>query len=54
MLKKKLMVSYEDSESLKIKAKYALDHQLGGIMIWKLNHDDEGFTLLKSIHSINP
>ena len=49
---KKQMFSYEDAESLKIKAKYALNHRLGGIMIWELNQDDELFTLLNSIHSV--
>jgi chitinase len=32
-------VSYEDPESLRLKAQYVRDHNLGGIMYWEHSHD---------------
>ena len=46
-----IMISYENEFSLKEKVTYALDHGLGGIMIWSLDMDDEDLTLLKSIET---
>jgi chitinase len=48
---KKAMVSYEDPQSLKIKARFVRKQKIGGIMIWELNQDAEGFPLLHSIFS---
>jgi len=31
---KKIFESYEDAESLGLKCKYVLDHQLRGVMFW--------------------
>jgi chitinase len=45
-----LMITYEDPESIRLKAKYARDHRLGGVMIWELSHDDEKSSLL---HALN-
>lgn len=47
--KKKLMVSYDDPQSLKLKAEYVRDQKLGGIMIWELSQDDSKATLLTTI-----
>ncbi len=33
------MISYDDVESIRAKARYVVDRQLGGIMIWELSHD---------------
>lgn len=33
-------VSYENVESVKIKAQYAINRGLGGVMIWAIDHDD--------------
>ena len=46
----KIFVSYEDGESLARKARYVLDHKLGGIMFWDYAGDPSG-TLLDAIHS---
>jgi len=46
----KIMVSYEDSESIAQKAKYVIRWNLGGMMFWDLGQDDEDATLLESIY----
>jgi len=46
-----LMVSYDDPQSIRIKAQYARDHHLGGIMIWELSEDDAQSSLLNAIQS---
>ncbi len=48
---KKLFVSYEDPESLKIKCRYVLEHHLGGVMFWSYENDDSG-ELLRTINSV--
>jgi chitinase len=45
---KKMFVSYEDAESLALKCKYVIDHNLGGIMFWDYAGDPSG-TLLDAI-----
>lgn len=44
----KIFVSYDDPESLALKCKYVLDHQLAGIMFWDYESDPSG-KLLDSI-----
>ena len=34
-----LMISYDDPESMQIKAEYVRDHGLGGVMFWELSGD---------------
>ncbi len=46
-----LMMSYDDAESLKIKAQYARDKKLSGVMIWELSADDAKHTLLDALHA---
>jgi chitinase len=46
----KIMISYEDAESIAAKAQYVIQKQLGGIMFWDLGQDDSKSTLLKAIH----
>lgn len=46
----KIMISYEDSESIAVKAKYVIQKGLGGMMLWDLGQDDSGATLLSTIH----
>jgi chitinase len=41
----RIFISYEDPESIAIKARYALDHHLGGIMLWELSQDRDGVLL---------
>ncbi|KAH8416239.1 hypothetical protein KR222_011812, partial [Zaprionus bogoriensis] len=52
-------VGYENVRSLTLKAHYALEHQLGGMMIWSLESDDfrgscgeERFPLLRAINRV--
>jgi chitinase len=42
-------VSYEDPESLALKARYVLDQQLAGIMFWDYEGDPQG-ALLDAVH----
>jgi chitinase len=35
-------VSYEDPESLALKCKYVIDHNLAGIMFWEYGSDPSG------------
>ncbi len=46
----KIMISYEDADSIAAKAKYVVQKQLGGIMFWDLGQDDGKSTLLEAIH----
>ena len=44
-----IMVSYDDAESLGLKATYIRQHALGGGMIWQIGGDDDQGTLLKAV-----
>jgi chitinase len=44
-----LVISYDDPQSLRLKAAYARDKHLGGLMAWELSEDDERSTLLKAL-----
>jgi chitinase len=46
----KIMVSYEDPQSIAVKARYVIEKHLGGIMFWDLGQDDHKSTLLSAIH----
>jgi chitinase len=46
-----LFVTYDDPESLRLKAEYARDQKLGGVMIWELSHDDDRHSLLDALHA---
>jgi chitinase len=46
----KVMISYEDPESIAAKAKYVIQKRLGGMMFWDLGQDDSKSTLLGAIH----
>ena len=46
-----LVISYDDPESLKLKAEYARDKKLGGVMIWELSADDAKNSLLDALHA---
>jgi chitinase len=35
-----LMITYDDPESIGHKTRYAIDKNLGGVMIWELSEDD--------------
>jgi GH18 family chitinase len=44
-----VLISYEDTQSLGIKANYALSKQLGGVFIWYVNADDAQWTLINAL-----
>ena len=46
------IITYENSESIRLKCEYALQEQLGGVMIWALSYDktENGEELLSSIN----
>ncbi|GGD51483.1 glycoside hydrolase family 18 protein [Lacimicrobium alkaliphilum] len=46
---KKILISYEDSESLRHKSQYVLDNNLAGVMFWRYNSDHQN-TLLNSLY----
>jgi chitinase len=50
--KTKIMISYEDTESITIKAQYVVEKRLGGMMFWDLGQDNSASTLLKTIHTL--
>jgi chitinase len=46
----KIMISYEDPQSIALKAQYVIQKHLGGMMFWDLGQDDSKSTLLDAIH----
>ena len=50
-----IMISYEDPESLGIKANVVIEQQLGGIMFWEASLDDEQHSLVNTLYThLNP
>jgi chitinase len=47
---RKIFVSYEDAESVKLKSRYVVDQHLAGIMFWDYAGDPSG-VLLNAIHA---
>jgi chitinase len=48
-------ISYEDPQSLRAKADYVRENNLGGMMIWELANDDAKHTLLTTVYfGLNP
>ena len=47
----RVMISYEDPESISAKANYARDNGLGGVMVWELSQDDDAATLLQALNT---
>ncbi len=46
-----VMISYDDPESLRVKAAYVNDRQLGGVMFWELSGDDAQGSLINALYS---
>ncbi|KAH7703121.1 Protein T13H5.3 [Aphelenchoides avenae] len=42
-------LGYENQESIKEKIRYAKEHNLGGVMIWSIDQDDDAHTLLSTL-----
>jgi chitinase len=47
-----VMISYDDPESMKVKAEYIAQQKLGGAMIWELSGDDPRTSLLDALHGV--
>ncbi|MDZ4766151.1 MAG: glycoside hydrolase family 18 protein [Chloroflexota bacterium] len=45
------MITYDDAESMALKADYIRQHNLGGVMFWELSADDDTNTLLTALHT---
>ncbi len=45
-----IMISYDDPESLRIRASYVNDRKLGGVMFWELSADDAKHTLVSTLY----
>ena len=48
--KERTFITFDNKESCRLKTKYALDNQLGGIMFWHLNGDTNRDGLLDAIY----
>ncbi|MFD1735436.1 glycosyl hydrolase family 18 protein [Bacillus salitolerans] len=46
-----IFISYDDEQSIALKAQYIRDHELGGAMIWELSQD-HGNDLLSSLYEV--
>jgi chitinase len=47
-----VMISYDDPESLRLKAEYVNRHGLGGVMFWELSADDAKASLLDALAGV--
>jgi len=47
--KNQLMITYDDPQSLRLKAQYARDHHLAGVMFWELSQDDSDWSMLNAL-----
>jgi chitinase len=47
-----VMISYDDPESLRVKAEYIKTNKLGGVMFWELSGDDAKSSLLSALHGV--
>ena len=45
-----VMISYDDPESIRVKAQYARDQNFAGVMIWEISQDDDQHALLKALN----
>jgi chitinase len=50
--KSRVMITYDDAESLRIKAEYIKKQKLGGVMCWELSGDDRKATLMTSLWEV--
>jgi chitinase len=47
---RQLFATFDDTSSIRLKTRYALEHHLGGIMFWELSNDVFGDGLLDAIY----
>lgn len=45
----KILLGYDDAESVAWKGKFAVEKKMLGVMIWEYRHDDKQHTLIKSL-----
>ena len=45
----KILLSYDDEESVAFKGKFAVEKKMLGVMVWEYRHDDKNHTLMKSL-----
>jgi len=45
-----IVITYDDPETMALKANYVRDHALGGIMFWELSQDDAQNTLMTTLY----
>ncbi|KAG4092281.1 glycosyl hydrolases family 18-domain-containing protein [Neocallimastix lanati (nom. inval.)] len=46
----KQIITYDDPETIQYKAKYIIDNNFGGMMIWELENDTDDFEILTAIN----
>ncbi|XP_037026666.1 uncharacterized protein LOC119067666 isoform X2 [Bradysia coprophila] len=49
----RLYLGLEDPETLRYKVDFAVENNLGGLMIWALDQDDDGLTMLETVYDAN-
>jgi chitinase len=47
-----VFITYEDPQSPQLKARYGVDNQLGGVMIWHLSADDDQDSLVNAMAGV--
>ncbi|MEL7435214.1 MAG: glycosyl hydrolase family 18 protein, partial [Chloroflexota bacterium] len=47
-----IAISYEDTESIRNKAAYIRQRDLGGVSLWELSYDDAEQTLVTTIYDL--
>jgi len=47
----KVFLGYEDPKSLAFKVAYATEKNVGGLMIWSVDYDDDELTLLNTVYN---
>lgn len=47
----RVFYTFDDPESVALKAKYVKQHHLGGVMFWEISADDDQGTLVKTIYN---
>lgn len=48
-MKNSLVVTYDNEKSIAAKIQYANTNNIGGVMIWSIDHDDTNFKLLETV-----
>ena len=47
----KMILTYDDPESLTLKCRYAREKNLGGVMYWRFETDDDSLSLSRAVHT---